>query len=107
MDLVFRRGGEARVPGASRARPAPAAVSHGRFILVLTWAVVVNGEGQVLFIRHVALGKWLTPGGHLEPEDPDLLSAALRELIEETGITLSGPRHRGPGTHRRAPDSGE
>ncbi len=60
-------------------------------------AVVVNGEGQVLFIRHVALGKWLTPGGHLEPEDADLLSASLRELIEETGITLSvSPVHAVP-----------
>ncbi|WP_329099084.1 NUDIX hydrolase [Streptomyces sp. NBC_01439] len=60
-------------------------------------AVVINSAGQALFIRHVALGKWLTPGGHLEPEDADLLGAALRELIEETGITLSvSPVHAVP-----------
>ncbi|GBQ02730.1 NUDIX hydrolase [Streptomyces spongiicola] len=56
---------------------------------VTAGAVLVNDQGEALFIRHVALDKWLTPGGHLEPEDVDLMGAALRELIEETGITLS------------------
>ncbi|WJV49184.1 NUDIX hydrolase [Streptomyces flavofungini] len=52
-------------------------------------AVLVNDQRQALFIHHVALDKWLTPGGHLEPEDTNLMHAALRELVEETGITLS------------------
>ncbi|MFS0692016.1 NUDIX hydrolase [Streptomyces nitrosporeus] len=56
---------------------------------VTAGAVLVNNQGEALFIHHVALDKWLTPGGHLEPEDVDLMGAALRELIEETGITLS------------------
>lgn len=29
---------------------------------------------------------WLPPGGHLEPGDPDLSAAALREVAEETGL---------------------
>ncbi len=42
--------------------------------------------GRVLFIEHVALSKWLLPGGHVEEGDARLISAALRELTEETGI---------------------
>jgi 8-oxo-dGTP pyrophosphatase MutT (NUDIX family) len=53
---------------------------------VTAGAVLVNEERQVLFIHHVALDKWLPPGGHLEAEDTTLSGAALRELTEETGI---------------------
>jgi len=50
-------------------------------------AAVINDVGKVLVIRHKALKRWLLPGGHLDPGDPGLLAAALRELAEETGIT--------------------
>jgi 8-oxo-dGTP pyrophosphatase MutT (NUDIX family) len=50
-------------------------------------AFVVNSAGKVLHIHHKALGKWLQPGGHLEPGDSSLLEAAIREVAEETGIT--------------------
>ncbi|MFI5864247.1 NUDIX hydrolase [Streptomyces sp. NPDC051546] len=56
---------------------------------VTAGAVLVNDQGEALFIHHNALDKWLTPGGHLEPEDANLLGAALRELVEETGLALS------------------
>ncbi|NEY35225.1 NUDIX domain-containing protein [Streptomyces sp. PRKS01-65] len=56
---------------------------------VTAGAVLVDESGDVLFVRHKALGKYLTPGGHLEAEDVNLLGAALRELTEETGIRAS------------------
>jgi 8-oxo-dGTP pyrophosphatase MutT (NUDIX family) len=50
-------------------------------------AAVINHTGKILVIHHRALGRWLLPGGHIDPGDPGLLAAALRELAEETGIS--------------------
>lgn len=49
-------------------------------------AILVGTDERILHIHHLATGKWLLPGGHLEPEDNTLLQAASRELTEETGI---------------------
>lgn len=42
---------------------------------------------SLALIHHDALGRWLQPGGHLEPGDADPCSAARREVEEETGLT--------------------
>ena len=41
---------------------------------------------RVLLTLHPKVGRWLQTGGHCEPGDQTLASAALREAIEETGI---------------------
>jgi len=39
-------------------------------------------------IWHPTLQIWLQPGGHCEADDPTIADAALRELIEETTISI-------------------
>lgn len=41
---------------------------------------------RLLLIRHPKLGRWLQPGGHIEPGDASCLAAAQREVREETGV---------------------
>ncbi|MDQ1423528.1 MAG: hypothetical protein QOD72_1026, partial [Acidimicrobiaceae bacterium] len=50
-------------------------------------ALVVDHERRrTLVLFHTKLGKWLQPGGHVEPGDADLAATARREATEETGI---------------------
>ena len=54
---------------------------------VTTSAIILSPDHQqVLLIDHVAIGRWLQPGGHYEPADRFFQSAA-REAIEETGVS--------------------
>lgn len=54
---------------------------------VTAGAIIVSlPSGRVLMLDHLALGKRLQPGGHVEPEDDSVLDAAYRECEEETGI---------------------
>lgn len=48
--------------------------------------VVLNSDRTaVLMVHHRKHGKWFQPGGHVETEDVSVLTAAQRELQEETG----------------------
>lgn len=48
--------------------------------------VIYRQEGQILFVRK-RRSKWNLPGGRIE-RDETPLQAALREMSEETGISL-------------------
>jgi 8-oxo-dGTP pyrophosphatase MutT (NUDIX family) len=49
--------------------------------------VVSPDRSKVLLIFHQKLQLWLQPGGHVEREDDSVVTACLRELEEETGVT--------------------
>ena len=71
-------------------------------------AIVLDGDDRVLLHRHKRLGRWLQPGGHLEPGEAPW-EAASRETVEETGLRArhpaAGPQllhvdvHEGPRGH--------
>lgn len=59
-------------------RDSPAHITVG--------AIACDRDRQmILQIHHRRLGRWLLPGGHVEPWDRSLSEAARRELEEETG----------------------
>ncbi len=51
-------------------------------------ALLVTSDGRrVLLLHHHKLDRWLQPGGHGDPGETSGESVALREALEETGIS--------------------
>jgi 8-oxo-dGTP pyrophosphatase MutT (NUDIX family) len=46
-----------------------------------------DSRSQVLLTLHPRFGRWVQLGGHCEETDGDILTAALREATEESGVT--------------------
>lgn len=80
-------------------------------IIVAVGAVVFNAAGEVLLVRHVPerrgywRGRWICPGGRLTRGE-SILSGALREVQEETGLAIR-PRHQLPPFERIVTVDGE
>ena len=56
----------------------------------ITGSAVVVGPRGVLLHLHKRIGRWMQPGGHLDPGEWPA-EAAAREAAEETGITATHP----------------
>jgi ADP-ribose pyrophosphatase YjhB (NUDIX family) len=53
-------------------------------------AIVTDGQGRLLMIKRghePGAGLWSVPGGRIEPGETDA-EAVVREMIEETGLTV-------------------
>jgi 8-oxo-dGTP pyrophosphatase MutT (NUDIX family) len=51
-------------------------------------AIVLSADGrEVLLHLHGLVNRWLQFGGHIESDDADLAAAALRESVEESGVS--------------------
>jgi 8-oxo-dGTP pyrophosphatase MutT (NUDIX family) len=48
--------------------------------------VIHPSEPAAALVSHRKIGRWLQPGGHVEPDDADIESAARREVVEEIGV---------------------
>jgi len=53
--------------------------------------VVRDDEDRVLLVRHENDGRWMTPGGAVEPAEIPA-EAAVREMWEETGLLVEPTR---------------
>src|SRR5580704_9698700 len=70
----------------------PAPFSRHQFApghITCTGLVLAPDGERVLLVHHRRLDRWLLPGGHVEPDDPEIWDAARREVIEETGAILA------------------
>ena len=68
------------------ARAGLLAKADGPDHLTASALVLDASRTSVLLVLHKKVGLWMQPGGHLEPGDATLASAALREAVEETGV---------------------
>lgn len=60
-------------------------------------AIVLSPDKKkILLIHHRGLDKWMQPGGHWDPEEPDPWTAGQREAEEETGVNLAERLHIDP-----------
>lgn len=67
-------------------------MAHNNYYLDLTAETYVVNNGAVLLRLHDKYKLWIGPGGHIDPGQ-DANEAAIREVLEEVGltVTLVGP----------------
>ena len=66
-------------------------VGHTPILSPSVAVAVVDGSGRVLAGRHREFGKWVLPGGAVDPRETPA-DAAVREVWEETGLVVKPTR---------------
>ena len=72
-----------------------------------------TGQSDLLFIQRANRdgdpwsGQMAFPGGHREPQDPNLMAAAMRETQEEIGLSLANAEYLGALDHQEARPRGK
>jgi 8-oxo-dGTP pyrophosphatase MutT (NUDIX family) len=69
--------------------------------------VLSPDSSRILILHHRRLDRWLLPGGHVELDDPTIEAAAAREILEETGVAVTGGTLAGADVHGIPPKRGE
>ena len=92
MDDV-EEGGEAVLDRPLRGQVGAGSAADPRLIVEIWLVVPGPGGPRLLMCRRVEArgGFWQGVSGRVEPEDPTLRAAALRELREELGLADPGP----------------
>jgi 8-oxo-dGTP pyrophosphatase MutT (NUDIX family) len=65
----------------------------------ITCSGLVLAGDRFLIVHHRRLNRWLLPGGHVEAIDSSIEAAAAREVLEETGVEVSGGLIAGADVH--------
>ena len=63
--------------------------AHAPLHVTASAAVLSPDGARTCLVLHAKIGQWVQPGGHLEPPDASVAGAALREVLEETGLAGS------------------
>lgn len=72
--------------------PLPATKKGDKHFTATVWVVTNKPPKKVLLLHHKKHNVWLPPGGHIE-RDENPVQAAIREVKEETGLTIDIPTH--------------
>ena len=68
-------------------------MAHSEKVIITNLCMVYDGEGRILVQDRVD-PSWpglCFPGGHVEPEE-SFVDAVIREVWEETGLTIENPK---------------
>lgn len=66
-------------------------VGTRRLLVVAAGVIITDADGRVLLQHRADTGDWSPPGGLLDPGET-VSQTALREVAEETGVTVDTPQ---------------